>query len=355
MVICLTLLGHVLALRQINPKVPTGRAVIDQVGNEITIPLPFQGATPLFQGIGEYLYVTRDPGSIQDSQTVSLNWLGRSFFLNLYPQLHTLRHDISLLDQQAANQERLLRLHPSAIFVSSNVAEPLRRVGLPALGLTQVWSNDQVFDRTRVFTQALGQPDRAAALVKDFQRDMADLRQELGVVPPQEQPKVAELFILPSGVIFEIGNSETERDAFDVAGVVNASSHEHSTKVGVEAVLRLNPDSILLLPDPTPSPRMFMADARWEALGAVRRQSVYRRPLGANGGFKSIIEYPLFARWLAELNHSDRLAPHLRAKVVKKMLTQFGYRLSEVELDAFLNLSENGASAGYARFAVPAP
>ena len=331
----------------------TGRTIIDQTGAVVTVPLPFRGGVPLFQGIGEYLYVTRAPGSILDSQSISLEWLGRSFLLDLYPNLRTVRHDISLLDQQTANLERLLLLNPSAIFVYYGVAEHLRHAGLPALGLTQAWTTAQMFDRARVFAQALGQQDRVDDLVTRFRADIdatgRDLEHKL------DTPRIAELFVLPFGLILMIGHAEADQDAFDAAGVMNASPYAHTARVGMEAVLRLDPASVLLLAAPSPSPALFMADPRWQALGAVRRHTVYRRPLGGNGGFEGVVEYPLFARWLAELSHPDRLQPRLRSQITSTIQDQFGYTLSDAQLDTFLNLNENLGSAGYDRFAAHAP
>ena len=355
-IVCLTLLAPVLipALRRIEPEPRIGRVVLDQAGERVTIPLPFHGAAPLFQGIGEYLYVTHDPDSILDSQTISLRWLAGSFFFDLYPKLQVLRHDISLLDQQAANQERLLRLDPSVIFVFQTVAGPLRRVGLPALGLSQPLSTERVFDRTRVYAQALGNPGRANELIAAFKADMDGIRQDLSAIPLPERPTAAQIFILPTGTILLIGHGEADQDAFDVAGVTNASPNERTARVGVEMLLRLDPTLVLLLQNPSPSPNDFMADARWQALGAVQRRSVYRRPLGANGGFIGIVEYSLFARWLAELAHPGQLPPRLRLQVAQKIQQQFGYSLSNEQVDTFLDIAEN-SSAAYDRFSTHAP
>lgn len=314
---------------------------------------PSRGTVPLFQGIGEYLYVTRDPDSILDSQTVSLSWLDHSFFFELYPRLRTVRHDISLQDQQTVNQERLLALNPGAVFVFYTVAIPLRRVGLPALGLTQPVSAADVFERARVYAQALGQTGRVAELMTSFQSDIDDLRQTLG--QPPERPSVAEIFVLPTGAILLTGNDEADRAAFEAAGVISASPSPRTMRIGAETLLRLDPAIILLLQEPSPSPAAFMAEPRWAALSAVRHRSVYRRPLGANGGFEGIVEYPLFARWLADLSHPVLPAQDLRRRVAQRIAREFADPLSDTDIDTFLDLAENSGSAGYVRFARHAP
>ena len=245
------------------------------------------------------------------------------------------------------NQERLLRLNPSAIFVYHTVADSLRRVGLPALGLTQPSSPADVFDRTRVFAAALGQDKDD--LIEAFRTDLDSVSHQLDTPPPQ-QPAVTEIFLLPTGTILLIGRNEADRAAFDAAAVVNAAPSERTIRIGIETMLRLNPDIILLLQKPSPEPTSFMQDAHWQALRAVQRRTVYRRPLGANGGFEGIVEFPLFAQWLAELAHPERLPPQLRLRIRQKIEHLFRYTLSPQQIDDFLDVAENHASAGYGRF-----
>jgi hypothetical protein len=53
---------------------------------------------------------------------------------------------------------------------------------------------------------------------------------------------------------------------------------------------------------------------------------------------------------MAELTHPDRLRPKLREVMRERLMSEFGYRLSDEQIDLFLRFDSNSNSAGYARF-----
>jgi len=92
------------------------------------------------------------------------------------------------------------------------------------------------------------------------------------------------------------------------------------------------------------SPKDFMQDPRWLGLKAVRNRRVYRWAQ-TNLTFR-----PAAIRWLAEIAHPERLQPEVRRLSRDRMLEEFGYRLSDEQIDEMLHVAENSSSIGTARF-----
>ncbi len=103
---------------------------------------------------------------------------------------------------------------------------------------------------------------------------------------------------------------------------------------------------------PAQSPQEFMRDPRWRGLKAVVDNRVYRMPGDPNGGggLAGLHFQPTWVRWMAEIAHPDRLQPKLRQLLREHFMTEFGYRLSDDQIDRFLHVDKNANSVGHARF-----
>ncbi len=134
------------------------------------------------------------------------------------------------------------------------------------------------------------------------------------------------------------------------AGVVNAAGPVPQNP-DVERILVMDPDMIFLMGHGQ-SPQEFAADPRWRGLKAVVDNRVYRMPGDPHGGggLAGLHFQPLWVRWMAEIAHPDRLQPRLREVLRERFESEFGYRLSDEQIDQFLHIDENIGAAGYARF-----
>ena len=68
------------------------------------------------------------------------------------------------------------------------------------------------------------------------------------------------------------------------------------------------------------------------------------------GGLMGLHFQPLSVRWMAAPAHPDRLQPKLREVMRAHYETEFGYRLSDDEMERMLHIDVNKDSEGYARF-----
>jgi hypothetical protein len=148
-------------------------------------------------------------------------------------------------------------------------------------------------------------------------------------------------------LIYNNGHGEYDRVYLPRAGVVNAAIG--AAAENVERVLAVDPDIILLL-GTAELPRQFMRDQRWLGLKAVREKRVYIDPWNSTWGPGGLTFRPVELRWIAELAHPDRLQPKVRQLLRDRMFGEFGYRLSDRQIDLQLRVADNSASLGAERF-----
>ena len=121
--------------------------------------------------------------------------------------------------------------------------------------------------------------------------------------------------------------------------------------MSLEQILAADPELILLLPLSKLTPSDLYGKRVFESLKAVRTHRVYRVPVGLqNSFFNNVVDSPLFSRWLAELLYPEKLSRQTRQHMRRTYQQEFGYRISDAELDESLALNENKRSIGYERF-----
>jgi hypothetical protein len=85
-------------------------------------------------------------------------------------------------------------------------------------------------------------------------------------------------------------------------------------------------------------------------LKAVRERRVYWRPSIPEWWAGGLTFKPILMRWMAELAHPDRLQPRVRQILRDRMVSEFGYRFSDDQIDQQLHVAENADSVGTERF-----
>ncbi len=336
-----------------------GRTVVDAGGTPVRIAVPFHG-TALTWGtqLNDYLHDTHAPESLLNVGHDDREHFGKQVISWIYPQV--VKKD-SLWDAEAVSRSRganaeietLLAYNPGAyIGIGWGPVPLLRRVGLPALyvGLKAKNMDDRFFRAARVETALVGQPERGESLISDYRKAFAELEQELRPSTLTSRPRV-----------LLIASSTTDRNMLDVrgsrhefqiylprAGIDNASDGHAGLRPDAERILAMEPDIVFLMWGQ--SPREFMLDPRWRGLRAVREKRVYRMP----GSYPAYIEEmqfrPLWTRWMAEIAYPERMRPKLRQALKDSFVREFGYRMSDDQIDAQLHIDENKDSAGYERF-----
>jgi iron complex transport system substrate-binding protein len=351
-----------------------GRTVVDAEGTAVQIERPFRG-TILTWGaweVGGYLESTRAPETMLMAGGHWARWaFARDVMSWIYPE--ALNQD-RVWDTAKGDQSRRAKAEIEILFAYNpgaylgnggnfGMVPVLRRVGLPALYLSdpdpdQKRNRDEVmFATARVETALTERPERGEALIARYRQAYVDLDRELHTSSLPSRPRV---LIMGSSTrnrswlyIKSVKNSY--QIYLPPAGVANASKGYTGEQQDAERILAMDPDIVFLVgrsdnPWPSQTPQEFMHDPRWRGLKAVKEKRVYRMPGTGPGGLAGLIFQPIWVRWMAEIAHPDRLQPRTRHVLRDRLMGEFGYRLTDDQIDFLLWISENKGSAGYERF-----
>jgi hypothetical protein len=363
--------GFCFGLLRSVPRLPAPtaiRMITDARGVAVPIDLPFRGValTWGFDVPGWYLEDTRAPESlVYAGDAEDRARFSHSILRWIYPQVVAndklwRAHVLDTARGPYAEAESLLCYDASAFLGAPNGLLPLlRQIGLPAVNM---WSANTGFENRnftaiRVDSQLIDDVTRGQAYIARYRRNLNRLEQDVQVSTLGSRPRGLGM-ISPRGDgrrIFLYGR-QSELSSFDFprAGVVYAGAGATSLGADAERVLAMDPDVIFLegaqkaTIAPAQSPVEFRQDPRWRGLKAARENRVYSLPSVGDAG---LIFTPIVIRWLAEVTHPERMLPSVRQELKDRMLEEFGYSLSEAQINGLLELYENKNSAGYARFA----
>jgi hypothetical protein len=345
------------------------RIVSDAAGIKVPVAVPFRGSvlTWCAFGAGSYLETTHSPETLFDAGSpVDRERFAKSSIGWFFPEV--LSKDSlwtgRLTDQDGGLRnhygvvEKLLDAGAGAYLGDCNLfgAVPLMRsVGLPAFHIMWHEENwdESLFAMARVETAIIDKPERGEALIESYKRRFGDLAREL---QPESLTSLPRILILGSWPQSSRGlYVKNGRNAYRIylpsAGVANAADTSVRQNPDVERVLALEPDIIFLM-GYAQTPQEFERDPRWRGMKAVQNRRIYRMP-GApsgGGGLAGLHFQPLWTRWMAELAHPDRMQPKLRELIGDYIVEDFGYRLSEDQIDQMLQIRVNKDQPEYTRF-----
>ncbi len=362
--LCVALMA--LALLRPQPEFSSpvqGRTVVDASGARVRIALPYRGTALAWSALlREYLHDTRAPETLLTPGHADREYFSKEVMSWIYPQL--LKRN-SLWDAKAASYgrganaevESLMALDAGAYLGTKGGCVPLlQRIGLPALYGTFGWKteDERFFKQARVETAVIGHPERGEELIATYCRAFADLERELQPATLKGRPRVL-LFggSARDGHVLYVRSTRHSHQIYVLrAGLKNASEGWTGESEDAERILAMEPDIIFLMErsrDPE-TVQEFMRDPRWRGLKAVKERRVYRIP-GTSSADLAIMQYrPLWTRWMAEIAYPERMQPKLRVMLRDSFVHEFGYRLTDDQIDVLLRIDENKGSVGYERF-----
>jgi ABC-type Fe3+-hydroxamate transport system substrate-binding protein len=362
--LCMALMA--LGLLRTLPSLPPpahSRTVVDAGGTQVQIALPFRGVVLTWASHpSQYLATTRAPETILiaggPTQVSNRTTFAGSVMSWVYPQV--LSQD-KFWDLRNLLRSRGPYAEIEAVFsydagayigVQGGPMPLIRHVGMPALytdRLKERNNDEEIFTQTRVLSALVGQPERGEALIAQYRQAYADLEQELQ--PASITNKLRFLTLESSRnnrKYLKLGNCSNDINVRR-AGLICVSQGftGAARRTDGERVLAMDPDIIFQWE----SPEVFMSDSRWCGLKAVRERRVYHLP-GHDSAPPVIFLGPLFwIRWMAEIAYPERMQPKLRQLLREGFMREFGYRVSDDQLDWQLYVKDNSVSAGYERFA----
>ncbi|WP_114962623.1 iron ABC transporter substrate-binding protein [Tritonibacter mobilis] len=247
-----------------------------------------------------------------------------------------------------ANLERVLEIKPDLIVDFGSVRDTYidladrvqEQTGIPYLLI------DGRFDNTaealRILGEALGVPERGAALAQDVEARFARLDAVLEAVPEDARPRVY-LARGPEGletgmkgsinteIIERAGGRNVADDGGASKGLVNAS---------MEQLIVANPDTVV-----TWDPNFFASvfdDPMWQGIDAVQRGRVYLSPTAPFGWIDRppSLNRMIGLHWMAGLLYPDRWQGDLREDTRAFYKLYYHVDLADEDLERLLEWAE---------------
>ncbi|WP_420557502.1 iron ABC transporter substrate-binding protein [Roseovarius sp.] len=247
-----------------------------------------------------------------------------------------------------ANLERVLQIEPDLILDFGSVRDTYidladrvqDQTGIPYILIDGRFENTPA--ALRLLGEALGVPERGAALAKDVEATFARIDAVLEDVPEVDRPRVY-LARGPEGL--ETGmKGSINTEIIERAGGRNVADDGGATRglvqVSIEQVIVANPDTIVTW-DPNFYAKVF-DDPLWQGMDAVKDGRVFLSPTAPFGW---IDRPPSLNRmmgliWMAGLLYPDRWEGDLRAETRAFYELYYHVDLSDEELERLLAWAE---------------
>jgi iron complex transport system substrate-binding protein len=328
--------------------------ITDQRDHQITLQTPAQRVVYIPPAVRNYLSVADTDKQLVGSSAFALRMIRSGLLGKLFPGAAAVP-DVTSNGWFAPNVEAVLATHPDAVFqtvqIGSTAYEPLEQAGLNVIGITGTHGEADFLTWARLAGAVSGKEQRADQLIRRFESRGAALARELGTLTTSQKPRV--LYLMSVDPIRPMVGDTAFDQAIQRAGGINVAGKLHQFgPVSFEQILLWNPQVILISgwPEEKHVPEDLVHSPEWSTLAAVKAHRVYKVPLGGQR-FAGLVEGPLFWQWLAELLHPRRVAPQLRALFRETYQTDYGYDLSDKEIDHAIYFSANKNAEGYQRFA----
>jgi ABC-type Fe3+-hydroxamate transport system substrate-binding protein len=295
--------------------------------------------------ISNFVLTTRAADRLVATSPAGRSVLRREIISQVYPALR----DLPFASDNAyiPNLELMVAERPAVIFASTR-SDEIQRTGLSVADLA---SNQGAERMARLFLKGLGKDGEIATAIHEFHAKFASLDDELSTsCAADRKPRVLILGIFSDADLISGGALSPLNETIVHAGGANAlaNMHVNVARLDPEELLLLNPDVIVFgegVYARGVSPLQIMDNPRFRSLGAVAQKRVYQQP-NMWSVPNSIIESPIYARWLAELLHAC-LSAKARKMVADAYLAATGQAVGDDLIDDTLSVAPNlGAARG---------
>jgi iron complex transport system substrate-binding protein len=320
----------------------SGRVVLDMSGYPSRFDGPVNKALILTPVVSDFVTVDQTETNILAVPMFIKDQTENSFLKKLYPGLLTKKTTISGFGQGVIGCEEVLALQPDALIVWEHFSQLYRKFGFR--GLVAISDFSEGKDKLYDFLGRLADKKEWA----DFLVGRG--RRQLEVLPhlvPADTQSIGFLVMHRDGFRIFPMIKDFNRDIALIKGRNYGENFKRNIGLGLETVLLLNPEFIFLYWNVSLSVEDFCQIPAWRNLKAVRLKQVYKMPFGSSK-MEGPVERPLLYYWILLITRPEtRTRIHFREMIKSAYLEVYGYKISDDELDEYLLLCENSASANY--------
>jgi iron complex transport system substrate-binding protein len=324
-----------LARRMPGPR-PMG--IDDMTGRRLALDQPPQRAM-IFPPM-TYHYLTADATDehIMSTSEAGLNTNRQPVLLRMFPGLTTREKALTVLNSaRPLGVEQALWSRPDALLAWAGSAQDLGNIQYPGLALITV-ENDGGEHLYRFLGDLTGQRSRTDELWQRGRREIAEIYAAL----PADTPEIGVLVVANSSY-YVWQSLFTDFNAKVKPLKIRNVAEDLSGNVGLETILELNPD-LILLNDYADVLRVedIYRHPVLKSLAAVRNRRVYRVPAGCGPRLSGPLEDTIQLAWLAEKAHPGYMPETpLRQRISRLYADVYNYMISDDEIDELLHINEN--------------
>ena len=248
-------------------------------------------------------------------------------------------HDLADLPQATSNNayvpnlELMLLMRPAVIIATAEIGQ-MNSVGLSVANLA---TTRGPAEHARLYLDSVCEGERYPAELSRFDLARHNLRVALReAADPDHKQRVMLLTIFNGSELITGGATSPLTTLIEEAGGANAGGvHANVVRLNVEDLLSLDPDVLIIGEGVVASgisPRQIASDPRFQSLRAVAGRRIYRQP-NMWSVPNSIVELPIYERWLAELLHPQNLDRRAREMVRDAYRFAAGIDLKDDQVD----------------------
>lgn len=169
----------------------------------------------------------------------------------LYPPDAATLPDVGYM--RALSPEGVLSVNPSALLLieGSGPPEALEVIGkaaIPQVVVPEAYSHQGILAKVRVVGDALGVPEKAAALSAEIDTQMQAAEAITAAIPPEKRKRVLFVISIADGKVRAAGSGTAADSVIALSGGINPLREAHGYQTLTdEAILAAAPDAILMM------------------------------------------------------------------------------------------------------------
>ncbi len=322
------------------------RTVIDDDGNEITIPADVERVAPLigaFAQITEML--TQGGGKIVAAATSNISDDFRAVFTDYDESNPDNARDSGSVEDLIASGAQVVYGPASNIFSEEQLAQ-LDEAGIIVVNINNYSTVEGMCSCIEKIGQILGDEEYARALefVEYYQASLEDSAAKVSDLSDDE--KVTALQINVSGGMYTCTNSsDISNEYYTAAGAINVAADYTgvtdsgtglTNTVDAEQIVEWNPQFIITMSES--ATEAILSDSALANVDAVVNGNVYTCPQGLYLWCVRSGEGAMMTPWLGTLFYPDRFSDVDMTEVVQSFYSDwYNYDLSEEDAEAILS------------------
>ena len=267
----------------------------------------------------------------------------------IFPEIAAISTDL-VAGNFTPNVEEILRVKPDVIVQWDTNAgvrvEPMENAGLKVATASSATREARRAYIT-MLGKILGKEGRAQSFLDWDDAVFADIASTLKGVAQPDRKRIVFIDSMNGNELVVFGQQQVY---FDAGGLRNAPAEagltDGSVKVSAETLLSWKPDIVLVnYYNDSIKPEDTLNHPVLSGLDAVKQRRVYKTPAidpaTSAGGQLTYL-------WFAEIGYPDLFHADVRSAILDGFARLYDAKLTPAQLDALLQMSWNGKSAGYA-------